>query len=149
MVLNPALSDLEPLVGEWRMELHHAAFLPDPRARVTGAFRIDWIEGGAAIVMRQGDADSPSAATWIVGRDDGDDDYQVLYSDGRGVSRIYRMTLAGEQWRMWRDNTPFSQRFHADIATGGKMISGVWERSFDSGGTWEHDFNIDYIRVDS
>jgi hypothetical protein len=68
MVPCPALSDLEPLIGELRMELHDAAFLPDPQSRVTGAFQVDWIEDGAAIVMRQGHEDSPSTATRVVSR---------------------------------------------------------------------------------
>lgn len=35
MSTNPALADLQPLVGTWRMELHNAAFLPSPDARAS------------------------------------------------------------------------------------------------------------------
>ena len=66
MGMNPAIADLTPLIGRWRMELYGAAFLPDPGARVTGSIGIDWLEEGAAIVMRQGDAEHPSAAVWII-----------------------------------------------------------------------------------
>lgn len=34
---NPALANLAPLVGRWRMELDGAAFLPNPDTRLT-----DW-----------------------------------------------------------------------------------------------------------
>ncbi len=148
MVRNPALSELESFIGEWRMELHHAAFLPEPESRVSGACRFEWIEDGAAVVMRQGDAGSPTAK-WIFGRDDGEDQFRVLYADDRGVSRVYFMTLADGQWRMWRDHSGFSQRFRADVAEGGGNMSGIWEKSLDGGSTWEHDFNVDYSRVDS
>ena len=146
MGMNPAIADLTALIGRWRMELYCAALLPDPGARVTGSIGIDWLEEGAAIVMRQGDAEHPSAAVWIIGRDESEDDYSALYADVRGVSRIYRMSFRGAHWRMWRDTPAFSQRFYAEVAPGEQMISGRWEKSVDQGVNWEHDFNIDYIR---
>ncbi len=51
---NPALADLAPFVGQWRMEVYGATFLPDLDTRVTGSVEFDWIEDGAAVVMRQG-----------------------------------------------------------------------------------------------
>jgi hypothetical protein len=146
MSTNPALADLEPLVGHWRMELHNAAFLPDRQTRVAGPFEVDWIEDGAALVMRQGDSAHPPAATWIVGRDQREPDYLVLYADDRGVSRIYRMSFAESQWAMWRDTPEFSQRFTAHVDPDLRAIRGRWEKSTDQGATWEHDFNIDYLR---
>jgi hypothetical protein len=44
--------------------------------------------------MRMGDAAAPTA-TWIIGRDDGELDYHVLYADDRGVSRVYRLSFTG------------------------------------------------------
>src|SRR5579863_2136756 len=102
IMTNPGLADLAPLVGRWRMELYGAAFLPDLDTRVTGSVEFDWIENGAAVVMRQGSGDGPPAAVWIIGRDDNDATYQVLYSDDRGVSRRYEMSLVGRDWQMWR-----------------------------------------------
>lgn len=49
MSTNPALADLEVLVGHWRMELYNAAFLPDRDARVTGSLHIDWMDDGSAL----------------------------------------------------------------------------------------------------
>jgi hypothetical protein len=59
---HPERAYLAPLVGRWRTELHRAAFLPEPDATVTGSINIDWVEGGAASAMRQGDSEHPSAA---------------------------------------------------------------------------------------
>ena len=78
MTTNPALAQLEFLVGTWEMELSEASFLPAPDARVHGSVTFDWIEEGAALVMRMGDAATPTA-TWITGRDDAEPDYHVLY----------------------------------------------------------------------
>ncbi len=146
MGVNPALVDLQPLVGHWRMELYNATFLPDPDTRITGSMEIDWIEDGSTLRMRQGDSAHPPVAVWIIGRDDSEFEYSVLYADDRGVSRIYRMTLEDAHWLMWRDTPEFSQRFHAQLEADGQTIRGRWEKSTDQGATWEHDFNLDYIR---
>lgn len=141
MTANPALGDLRFLAGAWDMELSGASFLPDPEAVVRGSVTFDWIEDGAALVMRMGDA-----ATWIIGRDDAEQDYHVLYADGRGVSRVYRMSLSDHIWRLWRHTPEFSQRFEAQVSSEPAVIHGRWEKSFDGGVTWEHDFNVRYSR---
>jgi hypothetical protein len=146
MIIDPALADLQPLVGNWRMELSNAAFLPDRDTRVTGSIEIDWIEDGCALRMRQGDSTHPPAAVWIIGRDESEPEYSVLYADDRGVSRIYRMRFKGAHWQMRRDSREFSQRFHAQLDPDARTVRGRWEKSADQGATWEHDFNIDYIR---
>jgi hypothetical protein len=115
----------------------------------SGSARVDWLEDGSALVMRQGDAANPPAATWIIGRDEDEPDFVVFYADDRGVSRIYRMSLEGPLWRMWRDAPGFSQRFSAQIGPDGQMVRGRWEKSSDQGKTWEHDFNLDYVRAPS
>ena len=144
--INPTLADLQLLVGHWRIELYDAAFLPDPDIRATGSIEIDWIEAGAALRMRQGSTENPPAAVWIIGRDDSEAGYSVLYADDRGVSRIYRMSLEDARWLMWRDTPEFSQRFDAQLDPDAGAIRGRWEKSTDQGTTWEHDFNVDYIR---
>jgi hypothetical protein len=147
MSSNPALSSLGPLVGDWVMELYGASFLPDPETKVTGLVTIAWTEDGAAMIMRQGDSEHPPSATWIIGRDESETGYRVLYADGRGVSRIYDMSFDWPQWRMWRATPDFSQRFQATIDDGANTVRGHWQKSFDAGTTWEHDFDIDYVRV--
>ena len=146
MHINPALADLEPLVGRWRMELYNAAFLPEADSRIAGSVEVDWIEDGCALRMRQGKLQGPPAAVWIVGRDDSEPGYSVLYADDRGVSRVYQMTFEGGQWQMGRETREFSQRFEAQLDPDGRAIRGRWEKSADRGDTWEHDFNLDYLR---
>ena len=147
MMTNPALADLAPLVGQWRMDVYGAAFLPDLDTRVTGSVEFAWIENGAAVVMRQGaDYEGSPAAVWIIGRDESDAAYRILYADDHGISRSYEMRLAGPDWQMWRTTPEFSQRYEGVIESDGRKIRGVWKKSFDGGATWEHDFNVDYVR---
>ena len=146
MTINPALADLPPLVGRWRMELYDAAFLPDRDSRGSGVIEIDWIEDGSALRMRQGDSEHPPAAVWIIGRDDSEADYSVLYADNRGVSRVYRMSFEDAHWQMSRDTPEFSQRFDAQLDPDAGAIRGRWRSPPTNAATWEHDFNVDYIR---
>jgi hypothetical protein len=141
MATYPALEQLQFLVGDWDMELFGAAFLPDPETRVNGAVTFAWIEQGGALVMRQGET-----ATWIIGRDEDEENFQVLYSDGRGVSRVYHMRLDEHSWTLWRHTAEFSQRFEAAISADRTAMEGRWEKSFDGGQTWEHDFNVNYAK---
>lgn len=145
----PALSELAPLVGTWRLVLWGGSFLPDPEQRVdAGLVRFEWIEDGAALVMRQGgDDNAPPAARMIIGRDQDEDHYTVLYSDARGVSRVYHMSFGAGRWRLWRDNPSFAQRFEASLSDDGARMTAHWEKAFD-GGPWEHDFNLEYSRLD-
>lgn len=73
--------------------------------------------------MRMGDA-----ATWIIGRDDSEQDYHVLYADHRGMSRVYRMSLSSGTCRIWRDTPESSQRFHAAVSADQAEINGSWLR---------------------
>jgi len=144
MTTNPALAELQFLAGAWEMELSETSFLPDTGATVQGSVTFVWIEQGAALVMRIGDA-----ATWIIGRDESEPGYHVLYADDRGVARVYQMSLDGSTWRMSRDNPAFSQRFDAVIAPDQSEIHGRWQKSVDGGSTWEDDFNVRYRRSGS
>lgn len=146
MSTNRALSALQPLAGHWRMELYNAKFLPDRNAKVTAPLDMEWIEHGAALVIRQGDFAHPPAAVWIIGRDEREPGYSVYYFDDRGGSRIYRMSFEGSQWLIWRDTGESIQRFRAEVDPGMQIIRGRWEDSADGGQTWELDFNLDYIR---
>ena len=144
---NPALEDLDFFAGEWEMELSHPSFPPRRDETAHGHLTCEWIEDGALFVMRQAQSsEGPSLARWIVGRDESGADYAVLYSDNRGVSRVYEMSLTEGLWQLWRTAPGFSQRFEGRISPDRKTILARWEKSFD-GATWEHDFDIAYLRL--
>jgi hypothetical protein len=156
MTTNPALAALRFLTGAWDMELSEASFLPDPDARVHGSVTFEWVGQGAALLMRMAVQDpseatvpGPHGATWIIGRDDREPCYQVLYADDRGVSRVYRMSFGDDTWRMWRDTPEFSQRFDAEVSADRAEIDSTWQRSADGGMTWERDFRVRYRRPGS
>jgi hypothetical protein len=94
-------------------------------------------------------ADHPDAPTTlsIMGCDAANGTYCQLYSDDRGVCRVYGMSIDDTEWRLWREGAPFSQRFTGRFEDGRRRIAGRWERS-DDGVNYTTDFELTYIRVE-
>jgi hypothetical protein len=51
-----------------------------------------------------------------------------LYSDDRGVCRVYEMSIGPDGWSLWREGDPFTQRFTSTFEDDGNTIAGRWER---------------------
>lgn len=144
---NPALKELEVLVGDWNMELSNASFLPSPSDTMRGHVSIKWMQDGAFLVMFMGGQPGGTPdATWLIGRDESMPKYIVLYYDAREISRVYEMSFSDGTWRMWRSSPGFSQRFEGSVSDQGNTITARWEKSSD-GSIWEHDFDVTYTKV--
>src|SRR5579872_1959311 len=134
---------LEPLVGEWTLE----AKGPDGRSW-PGAARasFQWHASGAHLEQRTvtGVPEAPDSIS-IMGCDGAGGTYVQLYSDERGVCRIYDMTIDGEEWRLRRDGEPFPQQFVGKISPDRRTIEGRWEKA-DEGGAFTVDFYLTYRR---
>ena len=143
---------LEPLIGDWELEAHIGG------QTLTGArASFEWLDGGAFLVQRTDAeipanappefvANSPFPTVTIMGLDDSSGSYSVLYSDGRGVRRVYEMTFDGTTWKQWRAAPGFHQRSEATLSDDGQTIHGRWDSSAD-GDDWELDFEYTYRRV--
>jgi len=136
---NPALKELEVLVGEWEVEVPQ---FPGPRGRAI----FEWLEGGAYLRFRADAPDPAPSATLIISRDESSETYTLLHYDSRGVSRVYQLSFGGGVWRMWREAPGFWQRFSGTLSDDGASIRAAWEKSAD-GSVWEHDFDLIYTRV--
>lgn len=139
-----ALSEMQPLVGEWTLEVIGPGGEPWPgEARST----IDWHDSGAHLVERS-TVDLPGApdAIKIMGCDAGNETYYQLYSDDRGVCRVYEMSIVDGEWRLWRAGDPFAQRFTGTFEDDGNTIVGRWEKAED-GEDYEIDFHLTYRKV--
>jgi hypothetical protein len=107
--LQPAssLKQFEVLVGEWNMVGTHPQ-LPSP-ARGQSSF--EWLMEGVLLVWHSDwERGGPPSALSVIGHDDAVETSCMLYSDERGVARIYQMSLEGGVWKMWREAPGFSQR---------------------------------------
>ena len=145
---NPALDQLTPFIGEWDIEITNMCFDPRLSTVVRGYSSFHWLEGGAFLIQHSEIANSDfPQSTGVIGPDEAIETYRMLYYDSRGVSRIYRMTLSGGIWTIWRDFPEFSQRFHGTFSEDGRIITAYWDKSGD-GSNWERDFDLIYTKLD-
>jgi hypothetical protein len=141
-----ALKALEPLVGEWRLTATPPGGAPWPGGEGRATF--EWHDSGAHLVERA-TVDAPEApdGVSIIGCDAANGTYYQLYSDDRGVCRVYEMSIGNGEWKLWRKGEPFPQRFTGRFEDDGRTIVGHWEKAED-GTNYTTDFDLTYTRVD-
>jgi hypothetical protein len=146
-----AESPLRRLAGAWEFEP-----VVEGHSAGRGRATFEWIEDGAFLVERS-DAEwsdpgwaenAPASTRAVIGFDDSTGEVVQLYSDSRGVFRVYRGTLTYDAWRLERAAPDFHQRFVGEFRDGGRTIDGRWESSPD-GTAWELDFPITFRRVEA
>jgi hypothetical protein len=138
-----SLKQFDILIGEWTMVGTHP-LLP---STVHGHSSFEWLRHGALLVWHfdwQHGQGIPSAFS-IIGHDDAVEPCSMLYTDERGVARIYQMSLAGGVWKMWRESPDLSQRMTGTFSNEGNTITWHGELSRD-GSTWEPDLSVTYTR---
>jgi hypothetical protein len=112
-----------------------------------GHSSFEWLREGALLVWHfdwEHGLGVPSAFC-VIGHDDAVEPCSSLYTDERGVARIYQMSLADGVWKMWRNSPDFSQRMTGTFSADGNIITWHGELSRD-GSTWEKDLSVTYTR---
>jgi hypothetical protein len=111
-----------------------------------GRVTFEWHDSRAHLVERRSAelAEAPDHVS-VIGCDAADGTYVQLYSDERGVCRVYEMSIGDGEWKLWREGEPFSQRFAATFSDG-NTITGRWERAED-GINYTTDFDLVYRRA--
>jgi hypothetical protein len=140
-----ALKRLEPLVGEWTLEATPPGGEPWPGEARTS---FQWHDSRAHLVARS-TVEMPQApdSISVIGCDAANGTYYQLYSDDRGVCRVYEMSIDADEWRLWREGEPFAQRFIGRFEDGGRRIVGRWETA-ENGSDFDTDFDLVYTRVE-
>jgi hypothetical protein len=67
----------------------------------------------------------------IIGCDAANGTCYQLYSEDRGVCRVYEMSVGDGEWRLWREGQPFAQRFTGRFEDDGNTIVGRREKADD------------------
>jgi hypothetical protein len=131
-------------VGEWTV----AAKGPDGQVWPgAGRASFQWHPSRAHLIQRTvinmpGAPDSIS----IIGCDAANGSYVQLYSDERGVCRIYSMRIDSREWILQREGDPFPQRFIGTISDDARTIAGRWEKA-ENGAEFTVDFYLTYRKV--
>ncbi|MGO8994621.1 MAG: hypothetical protein ACLQVI_15000 [Polyangiaceae bacterium] len=141
---NASLKPFEPLIGEWRTTGTHPLL---PGKPLHGRASFSWIEGGAFLVWRS-EIDEPEvpSGTAILGSDDAQGTFFLLYFDERDVSRAYGVTIRGDVMIWSRDDPKFRQRMTFTIDADGSRIVSKGEMSRE-GKPWEGDLELTYERI--
>jgi hypothetical protein len=139
---NPTLKPFEPLIGEWRTTGTHPLV---PGKTFHGRASFSWIEGGAFLILRS-EVDEPEipSGTAILGSDDAEGTFSMLYFDERGVSRKYGVNISGDVMTWTRDDPKFRQRMTLTIDA--ERIVSRSEMSRE-GKPWEGDLELTYERI--
>jgi hypothetical protein len=140
-----ALKELEVLVGEWSMQATPPGGEPWPGEATT---TFEWLEGSdQRLLVERSSVEMPEApdSVCVIGCDAANGTYYQLYTDDRGVCRVYEMSIGNGEWKLWREGEPFNQRFTAKISEDGNRIEGRWEA--DEGDGWKTDFDLIHTRV--
>lgn len=138
-----ALRALEPLVGEWTITARWPDGKPWPGG---GSMSVEWLPTRQLLIQRTS-MDLPEApdTVAVIGCDGANGTYSQLYSDSRGVCRIYQMSISDGEWRLWRGGEPFAQRFIGRFGPDGRTITARWEAG--EGGEYHTDFDLVYTRT--
>jgi hypothetical protein len=141
---NPKIQPLARLIGEWTLLGAHPML---PGRTFHGRAAFDWLEAGAFLTwrMRIEEPEIPDGIA-VFGTDDASDEGVMIYFDVRGVSREYRWTVSGNEWRWWRNAPDFSQRMGLTILDDGQKMEWRGEMS-RNGANWEPDLQLTYRRA--
>ena len=151
--MNADLQDLgRRLVGRWTTEATHRGL---PGAIIRGSSEIEWLEGERFLIYRSSydHPDIPDSIS-IIGDTDG---LRMHYFDTRGVHRIFKVTVTGEEWEMTMDrhssagsfaspDAPFSQRITYTFEDEDRTMSGKAMLSYDNV-KWDDDLEITCRRM--
>jgi len=139
---NPAVAELDCLVGEWTLNLTNEWFLDSPDVRRFGHATGRWL--GEAFVELEAELEGEKVWHFLFGRNDPGEELAALYHDPRPTSRLFRMNFTGGEWHMLREDPDFHQRFVATVTS--NRIDGHWDASDDGGVTWRKDFDLIFDR---
>jgi hypothetical protein len=130
------------LIGHWTTEGAHPLL---PGETIRGQVTFEWLPGRQFVIQRShyDHPDIPDAVA-VIGVTD--EQLRMHYFDRRGVHRVYQASLESGQWRTWRDDPGFGQRFTGVFSADGDTITGQGEMCRE-GSTWEPDLALTYHRA--
>ena len=138
---DPALDQLDALVGEWDVDATHPMLKGVTRGEATFA----WLPGRAFLVQRSDmpPGDFPSSLS-VIGGGTTPGTWPMHYFDSRGVMRVYQLSAESGLLKMSRDHPGFSQRATFTFEDGGRTLRVEGEANED--GEWKPDARFIYRR---
>ena len=147
-VVGAPLDELQPFIGEWRVEGRHVA-LPDTVIRGRSVF--EWW-GDRTFLMHRSTFDHPDFpdSIAVIGATRPGGGLAQHYFDTRGVHRLFDMTFRHGVWTLTRkaaSPTDFDQQSSAKVSADGNTMTADFERTDPGAHEMKHDFSVVYTRV--
>jgi hypothetical protein len=151
---RPGLPGWQRFIGRWVTEGAHPLL---PGDVIRGHTTFEWLDGQQFVIQRShyDHQDIPDAIAIIgaiseseAGEPEAGQQLSLHYYDSRGLYRVYTVSLEGDQWRFWRDDPGFRQRFTGRFSTDGDTITGQGQMARKGAG-WEDDLALTYRRSPS
>ena len=139
---NPALEELDLLVGTWELTLTNAWFLESMEVKQHGRAAARWL--GEAFVELTAEMEGEPTWHFVFGRSDVNDRTVALYFDPRPASRVFEVSFDDGAWVLHREDPDMFQRFI--LRVDGDRIDGRTDASEDRGATWRKDFDLIFTR---
>jgi hypothetical protein len=136
-----SLKQFAAFLGDWETVGRHK-LVANP---LHGHATFEWLSADALLVWRSTWEPPVPSAISVIGHDDTLESATMLYTDVRGVARIYQMSFAGGVWKYWRNSPGFSQRVTGTFSADGRTLTCQGEISQDDA-TWEQDLDVTYTR---
>jgi hypothetical protein len=104
-----AMQSLEPLIGEWRMDVVFPSTSAAGGMDAGGVARFEYLRGRRFVIQRWEitNPDAPDGIA-IIGWDGGRGSLVQHYFDSRAVTRLYEMSFGYGLWRLSRTTADFS-----------------------------------------
>ena len=147
-VLATPLDDLQPFIGEWRVEGRHVAL---PNVLIRGRTVFEWW-GGRTFLIQRSTVDHPDFpdSSAMIGATQPGGGLAQHYFDTRGVHRVFDMTFDRGVWTLSRkaaSASDFDQRMSARFSADGNTITGDFEVRDPGTHEMRHDFSLTYTRT--
>jgi hypothetical protein len=103
---DPALDQLDLLVGDWDTESTH----PKIDGVLRGKTTFEWLAGRSFLIQRAENPDPVPSSISIIGGGDTPGTWPMRYFDSRGIERVYQFSFQDRVLKFWRDHPGFMQR---------------------------------------
>jgi len=139
---DPALDELDILVGEWDTEGSH----PLLDGVVRGRTMYEWLTGRRFLIQRSETPPNtvPSAVS-VIGGGETPGIWPMHYFDSRGVTRVYQLSFRDRVLRIWRDQPGFMQRSVGVFEDGDRTFRLKGELA-EGSGPWKRDLEMTFRR---
>ncbi|HYG38203.1 MAG TPA: DUF1579 family protein [Cytophagales bacterium] len=120
---------LDAFVGKWNTIGHFQTDASEPLVTITGTDTYEWLPGGFFLLHRVDVqmGNEKNETLEIIGYDEKSNTYPMHYFDNKGNTGSMQANFDNGTWTFLGESMRFTGGFREE----GKILSGIWEQSFN------------------